>query len=285
MQFREVLRLLNLEDREKEAQCLVAGPLILKILYTKTWWKFTKGQKEKIEQIWKKHLQEHSLGFDIRMLSLKGITKTNEGIVLTVRPVMFSKFFASRYDCQGKRIAVSSGALDSGYPLPLSFGLVTRTVPTPDNPKGCIIAAIRGNTTFEAGKATFLPGGYIDFKNCKKWPVAEEPGDKRIIPLNGEIQREFAKQLPGINYKGEPRLLGIIQSLKDSCQPLIAGWTEIPFTAKEVMARCYDRVGGEISEIICVPNDIDSLREFAQKHALCIHDVYKIALYLADATK
>jgi hypothetical protein len=279
MEITGALELLGLKGRENDVQCIISNFSELKIVLTKPRRKVSIEERLRIKNIWEKHIEECPKDFDGYLVSLKEIFKRDGVVNLRVREACFSEFFATREGLNCKRLMFSSQSLDHDYPIPLSFGIVTQTAPTKKHPKGCIITAIRGKTAFDSGRATFLPGGYIDPTEKNKWPVIEN-SKKRIVPLNEEIKRELREELPGIAWNNPPKLLGIVHSLVDSCQTLIAGRMNIALTAEEVMAR--SKIGGEISEIICVPADIKSLREFAQKYTLCIHDVYKIALYLTD---
>jgi hypothetical protein len=281
MEITGALELLGLKGRGNDAQCVVSNFSELKIVLVKSKRKASVEEQLRIKNIWEKHLEDYPDDFDRYLVSLKEIFKRDGVVNLRVRQTNFSEFFATRDGHNCKRLVFSSQSLDYDYPIPLSFGIVTQTAPTKNDPKGCIIAAIRGKTAFDCGRATFLPGGYIDPRNKKKWPlIGNDTTQKRIVPLNEEIRRELREELPGVVWNNPPKLLGIVHSLIDSCQTLIAGRMDIALTAEEVIAR--SKIGGEIKEIICVPADIESLREFAQKHTLCIHDVYKIALYLAD---
>lgn len=287
-----VLKLLGLQNGSPEAQCLFAGFSGLRIFFGKPAWenRTTKEEKERIKGVWQEHLKTHRDDFEGCLASLKGFSTRNGEVCLIVRSANFSSFVATRSKCLGKRVTISSHSLDKDYPLPISFGIVTRTLPTEENPNGCIVAAIRGNTAFDSGKATFLPGGYVNLENKKswlekRWPLAKVPGmemEYREIFPEKEIKRKLEEELKEVYWTNPPRLLGIVHSLSGSCNPAIIGRMDVSSTAENIMDFCKDGTVGGIKEIICVPADLNSLREFVQKHALGIHDVYKIAFYLAD---
>jgi hypothetical protein len=289
MNVEEALKELGLQARQPEAQCLVKGLSGLTIILDRSSWENHRPIAERlmINEAWRKHLLTHPKDFDGSLVSVKDIFNQNGNIGIIVRASKFSSFVATRSRCLGKRIMFLSCNLDKDYTVPLSFGMVAKTLSTKENPKGCIIAAIRGNTAFDGGRATFLPGGYINLHKKKYWPIVKVPQRKNAclqIPLDQQIEREFREELPWMRYS-PPELLGIVHSLTDSCQPAIVGRMDLSVTAEEIMKFCTKRTQEEIKEIICVPADIDSLREFVKRNTLCIHDVYKIAFYLADATE
>jgi hypothetical protein len=148
-------------------------------------------------------------------------------------------------------------------------------------PDGCLIAALRGNTVFDSGRMTFPPGGYIDFNKKSYWDFDPDNSKVATIRLDKEAQREIQEELPGMPWT-HLRTFGIVHSLVDSCQPLIAGMIETPYTASKVMATYGAYSNNEMKQVICVPADLNSLRDFAKKYTLCVHDVYKLAFYVAS---
>lgn len=276
-----VFKLLSLENRKNQAQVIVSGFSELEIECTKRARIISDEQAAKVKEVWNEHLKSRPNDFDGSTLSLKRITVEGKKVQLLCRASKYSEFMVSRKECKIGRLKICSqhNSIDFHYPVPVSFGMVVRTKPTKEHPNGCIIAAIRGDTTFESGKATFLPGGYIDpDKDAKRINDG-----KKVINLNDVIMREYKEELPRLKrWNKEPKILAIVHSLVESCQPAIIGWFEIPYTAEEVASICGEKFENEIQKIIFVPADIESLRVFAQKYSLCIHDVYKLVYYLAD---
>jgi len=280
MKIDRAFELLSLQNRRNQAQVVANGFSIVEIVYLKRKRNVSKEQAAKIKRIWNEHLKVHPKDFDGATLSLKRImVEEGKKIKLFCQPSKFSEFMVSRKECKIGRLEFWNfrSSIDFNYPFPVSFGMVVRTKPTKEHPNGCIIAAIRGDTTFESGKATLLPGGYLDpTKDSKR-------SSEGKIDLETAILREYKEELPGLNFWVKPpKLLAIVHSLVESCQPAILGWFEIPYTAEEVARICGDKLESEIRKIIFVPADIKSLQIFVQEYDLCIHDAEKLAYFVAD---
>lgn len=281
MNLYDAFEALSLQDRRNQAQVVVSGFSSLEIVCINRPRIISNEQAEKVKKAWNEHLKVRPNDFDGSTLSLKRIT-VGEGkkVELLCRASKYSEFMVSRKEFKIGRLEIWNfhNSIDFRYPIPVSFGMVVKTKPTKQHPNGCVIAAIRGKTTFESGKATFVPGGYIDPDED-----LEGIGKKKIVNPDNPIRREYREELPGLRiWEKPPKILAIVHSLVESCQPAILGWFEIPYTAEEVAKICGNNLESEIQEIIFVPADIESLRIFAQKYTLCIHDVYKIAFFVAD---
>lgn len=271
-----------LTEQQKLSQTVVSRFLHLEIVYLKRKRKISDERAAKIKEIWNEHLKVCPNDFDGSILSLKRIT-VDEGkkVRLFCQPAKFSEFMVSRKEQKIGRLEIWNfhNSIDFNYPVPLSFGMMARTKPTKEHPQGCVIAAIRGETTFESGKATFLPGGYLD-------PTKDYKRSSGIVDLNAAILREYREELPGLQvWVKPPKLLAIVHSLAESCQPAILGWFEIPYTAEEVAEICGEKLESEIKKLIFVPADTESLRSFALKYPLCIHDAIKLVYFVENAIK
>ncbi|MCK9445311.1 hypothetical protein M0Q50_00290 [bacterium] len=279
MGLNESLRALGLEPRKGEiqilAQSLPYGHLNIEIFCNSKPREMLKTQKPKVKLYWQEHLKTHPRDFNGKLLSVKMIKKMHGNVHIFTRPCHFAEFKWSRQFCQGKILDIKSPEpLDLEYPLPLSVGPIVQTVPDRKHPNGCIVVSIRGNTAIENGQAGFIPSGYFSpIEDCKM---------KMAFPSQAAL-REMREEMSGIDsWSKAPKWSAIIQSTIGSCQPLITGIMEIPFTAKEVTAICNQNLEAELQKIFCVPADIESLKRFVAKNNLCSHDVGKITCLLEE---
>jgi hypothetical protein len=283
MEFNDSLRILGLGSRKEEIQVLAQGlpyrHLDIEIFFSSTFRKMLGVQKTEVGLHWQKHLKTHPHDFNGKLLSVKAIKETHSNVYISTRTCHFAEFKWSRQFCQGKRIDInSSKPLDHEYPLPLSVGPIVRTVPDRKHPNGCIVVSIRGNTAIESGQAGFIPSGYFSpIEDCK---VVD--GMKMAFPFRAAL-REMREEMPGIDsWSKAPKWSAIIQTTIGSCQPLITGIMEVPFTAKEITATCNQNKVSELQKVFCVPADIQSLRRFVSTSNLCSHDVGKIVCLLPE---
>lgn len=269
-------------NNRKEVQILACHEkLSLEIVYNEKDERIP-TDKEKIMIAWNDHLKQNPNDFDGEMISLKKIVsyRDNEYKLFT-RKCSFSDFFATQEERKGVELNLNSNNLDLNFPLPLSFGLVTKTAPDKQNPEGCIVSAIRGDTAFDTGNVTFLPGGYLSPDDSL--PYAKING-RKIIGLENGVQREINEELPNVHCE-KINFHAVIHSLTESCQPLISGSMEISETVKEVLDLSRGNLEQEIKKLFFIPANKKALSMYAFSSKICVHDKWKLLTHPLFQTK
>lgn len=260
---------LGLKERKEEAQLLVRGFTSINIALDKRSKRLDEEQEEQLNVFWKKYQAGHPEDVNGSVLSLKQYCIKKKELCLTVRPSNFASHLATQ-PRRPSRLAFTGGSMDNNYPLALSVGAVTTT--TDD----CMVFCKRTKTAFNSEEYTLPPGGYLnlDDKFCQN--------DIQYISAVKGIRREYLEELSGLGDCFNISLLGLVYSCIGSRQPLIAVELKIPYSKKEVEAMLNStKQDWEMGKFHFVPTSMAKLREFAQNHYLCTHDVWKLALWVS----
>ncbi|MDD5569171.1 MAG: hypothetical protein PHG23_02035 [Candidatus Pacebacteria bacterium] len=279
MELDQAFKALGLEDRRAECRLLVQKFTEIKILLIRSR-RSTNGEKELVRAFWDEHIKTHPNDTNDPIASLMYFSVKKGELLLTVRKKNFAEHLYG-LSSRPSEFVFKGTPLDSKNALALSFGAVAVTKPSEKYPQGCIIFSKRGKTALNCGEYTALPGGY--FNPTKDFTGKNSNGDKeKYISLEKAVERESSEELPGLDSYENLETLGLIYSCSGSKQPLIAISIKLPYATELAMQILRSRKPDwEVENYIFVPADIEGLKEFVKEHALCSHDVWKIALYVA----
>lgn len=222
--------------------------------------------REETEKLWKKHLELFPDDFDGSLGSVVSFSFSGKKLIIKYRKAKFSEYCVTQ---RPKTLDINDCF---NYCLPLSFGAVATTKPTRDSEEGYIIFAERGNTAFDNGRITTLPGGYFD--------PEQDCNFKNII------LRECLEELHTRPSKIE--FMGVIYNREGSRQPLVAVHLKLPFTAEQMEEVINNREREkEIGRLFFVENNAFAVHDFLAEEArqgktLAIHDAWKLILYFSD---
>lgn len=274
---RGIVGTLELEEYVSSGQVLCVGFRDVELMKEKEERRFSPELLAVIEAAWLRHLQSNPHDYNGCMGSIVSFSLSKDKLTIKFREGSFAEFYAT----QARRpefLNVHSGSLDEGTCLPLSFGAVAVTRPSPLHPTGCIVFATRGETTFDEGRITLLPGGYFD---PSKDYIRGEKG--KIYSIKVTVLRELFEELRVSRYESI-RFLGLVYNNQGSRQPLLALFLNLPFTAEELEKITGNAKEEEVKQIFFVDNDVFAVKEFLRGKKLAIHDAWKLLLFFQEDT-
>ncbi len=274
---RGIIGTLGFEEYVSSGQVLCAGFENVELLEEKKQRRFSPEFLATIEAVWLKHLQNSPNDYNGRVGSIVSFSLSGKKLTIKFREGSFAEFYAT----QSRRpefVDVKSKCLDREICLPLSFGAVAVTKPSPLHPKGCIVFAQRGKTAFDEDRLTLLPGGYFD---PDKDYFRGERG--KVYSISVTILRELFEELH-VPVCESVRFLGLVYNNQGSRQPLLALSLNLPFTTEELKEITRNMKEEEVRQIFFVENDISVVGEFIRGKKLAVHDAWKLLLFFYKDT-
>jgi 8-oxo-dGTP pyrophosphatase MutT (NUDIX family) len=277
MTRQSVIEFLGLKDYFPLGQLLCTGFENIGLIKEEEARSFSPEDSERIKTSWREHLERNPKDYDGCVGSVVSLSQFGGRLTIKFREAKFSEFYATQTR-RPEVLDVKSRPLDREFCLPLSFGAVAVTKPVPPYSKGCLVFAKRGETAFDAGDWTLLPGGYFDPK--KDYFLGE---DGRVYSIFVTILRELFEELRVSRFESV-NFLGLVYSKRGSRQPLLAASLQLPFTAEELKEITRTGEEEEVEQIFFVENDIFAVRTFLQGKSLAIHDAWKLLLFFDKDT-
>ncbi len=269
MKYIDIAKTLRLEEYFPLGQVLFDNFNEVILVEEKKEINFSFKEKERIQKEWQEHLLENPNDFDGNVGSVMEIIENDKILKIIFRRGKFSQFYSTQKK-RKEKINLFDVPLDKGACLPISFGAVTTTKSSSENPHGCIIFAKRGKTAFDSEVITLLPGGYFDPE--KDFSLFQSVDSYSILST---VSREFFEETGIVMDSIKVDYLGIVYNSLGSRQPLIACHLDIPFSKEELKIRTDE----ESKEIFFINNDINSVKEFIKDKEMAVHDAWKLILY------
>ena len=277
MDIKRTAKILGLEKYLPLGQLLFKGFDHVELLRTMLKMDISDKRQRSIKIAWANHIEKNPNDFNGVLGSMMYVCEKPKGTLKIVfRKGNFSQFFGTSF-LRKKTLDIKSiDFLDWGTCLPVSFGAIAVTKPTPKNPNGCIIFAQRGKTAFDENKLTLVPGGYFN-PDTDYFFTRRHGHSVKNYSLEVTVLRELFEELGIFLDCIKLELLGLVYSRKESKQPLIALSIKIPYTAEELEKEIT--MDEENEEIFFVDNEINSIKNFIQGKNLAIHDAWKLILF------
>jgi len=277
MSIEEAAKILGLESYLSLGQLLLKDFDRVELLRKRLKMDISDKKQRSIKIAWANHIEENPNDFNDSLGSVMSIYEYPYKVLKIVfRKGDFSQFFGTVEKRKDMLDINSPDFLDFGACLPISFGAIALTKPTFENPKGCIVFAKRGKTTFDENKITLIPGGYFNPDTDYFFTQRSNRLIKNyslIVTVLRELFEETGVFLSWI----KPEFLGIVYSKQESKQPLIALLINLPCTVEELKNEIV--MDEENQEIVFVPNDVNSVKDFIKGKTLAIHDAWKLILF------
>jgi len=281
MMKRSVVTFLGLEDYLPLAKVICTGFENIELL-KKEPRSFSPEYTERVETLWREHLERRPDDYDGCVGSIVSLSRSGKKLIIKFREATFSEFYATQ-TLRPEILDTKSECLDQGFCLPLSFGAVAVTKSSSAYAKGCIVFAERGETAFDEGRLTLLPGGYFD--PGKDYFRGEEG---EIYSIMVTVLRELHEELRVLRCESVD-FLGLVYSSWGSRQPLLATVLQLPFTAEDLWETTKNEKQNEVRRMFFVENDIFAVGGFLRRKklagkTLAIHDAWKLLLFFDKDT-
>lgn len=269
---------LGLEDYLPLAKVICAGFQNIELLKEEKPRSFSPEYIERVKTLWSEHLERRPDDYDGCVGSIVSLSRSGKKLTIKFREAKFSEFYATQ-TLRPEILDTKSECLDRGFCLPLSFGAVAVTKPSSAYAKGCIVFAERGETAFDEGRLTLLPGGYFD-------PGKDYFRGEYSIMVT--VLRELHEELR-VSKCERIDFLGLVYNGWGSRQPLLAVALQLPFTAEELWEIARNGEQNEVRRIFFIENDIFAVGEFLKRKklagkTLAIHDAWKLLLFFDKDT-